>query len=297
MPPDLLEQLSDLLAERVRAASRFVVAILTGRGNRSAILWREDVVVTSEQVLPDKSEFGVVHDGADIAAKLAGRDPGTNLAVLRLAQPVSGGALPAAAVPRPGSFALIVGADGSGMPTGRIGLVHAAGPEWHSEAGGRIDAMLRLDTRLSADEGGPVLSADNRLIGMSTAGPRRTALAIPAATIERVLPALLTEGRVARGWLGVGLQPVAVPERLREAAGRESGLMVVGLAADAPAEQAGVLPGDIILEVDGRPTGRSHGLSAALSPDRIGQPATLKLLRAGVVQLVTVTIGARPARA
>jgi S1-C subfamily serine protease len=176
-------------------------------------------------------------------------------------------------------------------------MVHATGPEWHSQAGGRIDTLLRLDARLGADEGGAVLTLGGRLIGMSTAGPRRRALAIPTATIERVIDPLLTEGRIARGWLGVGLQHVLVPDRFREAAGRDAGMMVVGLASGAPAESAGVLPGDIILEVDGRRTGRSRGLATALAPERIGQPTTLKLLRAGEVHMVTVTIGARPAKA
>jgi S1-C subfamily serine protease len=298
MTPDHLEQLSEALADRLQAASRFVVAIRTGRRDRSGILWHEDVVVTSEQVLPQGTDFTIVHDGKETAARLAGRDPGTNVAALRLTRPLAAPSLPAAiAAPRPGSLALVVGADHNGAPTGRLGMLHAAGPEWHSEAGGRIDSLLRLDTRLGSDEGGPVLTIDNRLIGMSTAGPRRTALAIPAATIERVLGPLLTEGRVARGWLGVGLQHVHVPERFRDAAGRDAGMMVVAIAAGCPAERAGVLPGDIILEVDGRRTGRARGLATALSPERVGQPATLKLLRAGQVHLVTVTIGARPARA
>ena len=191
---------------------------------------------------------------------------------------------PVEATPRAGSLALIVGADSNGAPTGRLGMVHATGPAWNSEAGGRIDSLLRLDSRLGADEGGPVLTLDNKLIGMSTAGPRRRALVIPAATIDRVLGPLLAEGRVPRGWLGVGLQHVAVPERMRDAAGRDAGMMVVGLAPGSPAEQAGVLPGDIILEVDGRQTGRARGLATSLLPDRIGQPATLKLIRAGEVR-------------
>jgi S1-C subfamily serine protease len=175
-------------------------------------------------------------------------------------------------------------------------MVHATGPEWHSMAGGRIDTLVRLDARLGADEGGPVLTLGGKLIGMSTSGPRRRALVIPAATIERVLDPLLANGRVGRGWFGVGLQHVLVPQSLREAAGRDSGMMVVALVPGAPAEQAGVLPGDIILEVDGRRTGRPRGLASALSAERIGQPATLKLLRAGAVHMVTVTIGAHPTR-
>jgi len=297
MPVDPLEQFSEALAERLAAAAPFVVAIRTGRRNYSGILWRDDVVVTSEQILPETTDFSVLRAGTVIAARLAGRDPGTNVAALRLTQGLGGLLPPIEASPRAGSLTLIVGSDSCGAPTGRLGMVHATGPAWSSEAGGRIDSLLRLDSRLTADEGGPVLTLDNKLIGMSTAGPRRSALVIPAATIERVLGPLLTEGRVPRGWLGVGLQHVAVPERMRDSAGRDAGMMIVGLATGSPAEQAGILPGDIILEVDGRQTGRPRGLATALAADRIGQSSTLKLLRAGEVRMVTVTIGARPAKA
>jgi len=295
MTTDLLEQLSESLADRLAAAT-YAVAIRTGRRDRSGILWRDDVVVTSEQVLPEGSDFVVVRNGTEFPARLAGRDPGTNVAVLRLAQGLPSLRPAACPAPRAGSLALIVGADSAGAPTGRLGMVHATGPEWHSMAGGRIDALLRLDARLGADEGGPVLSLGGGLIGMSTAGPRRRALVIPAATVDRVLEPLLTQGRVGRGWLGVGLQHVLVPDRLREAAGRERGLMVVALVPKGPAEQAGVLPGDIILEVNGARAGRSRGLAAALGAERIGQPATLKLLRAGEVHLLTITIGTHPTR-
>jgi S1-C subfamily serine protease len=296
MTTDTLEQFSEALADRLAEASSYTVAIRTGRRDRSGILWRDDVVVTSEQVLPEGKDFSVVRNGAEMPARLAGRDPGTNVAVLRLAQGLGSARPEMSPPPRAGTLALIVGADSTGAPTGRLGMVHATGPEWHSMAGGRIDTLLRLDARLGPDEGGPVLTLGSKLIGMSTAGPRRRALVIPAATIERVLDPLLTRGSIARGWLGVGLQHVLVPDRMREAAGRERGMMVVALVPGAPAEQAGELPGDIILEVDGTRTGRSRGLAAALGPDRIGQPATLKLLRAGTVHLLTVVIGTHPTR-
>lgn len=292
---DLLEQFSDALAERLAAASGIVVAIRTGHRDYSGILWRDSVVVTSEQVLPPGTEFTVVQGGAEMRAQLAGRDPGTNVAVLRLPRSPGGALPPVESAPRAGSLALIVGADTQGAATGRLGMVHAVGPAWHSEARGRIDALLKIDTRLGGDEGGPVLTMGGKLIGMSTSGPRRRALVIPAATIERVLEPLLSEGRVARGWLGVALQRVRVPERMRDSAGRDAGMMVVGLASGSPAEQAGILPGDIILEVDGKQTGRARGLAAVLTSERIGELATLKLLRAGDIRLVDVTIGTQPA--
>ncbi len=293
---DVLEQISAALADRVAAVAASVVAIGTGRHHVSGILWRPDVVVTSAQELPDRTDFNLRRAGTQFTAKLAGRDPGTNVALLRLAQPIQGTLpLPVSAPPRVGTLALLVGADDAGAPTGRLAMVHATGPEWHSQAGGRIDTLLRLDVRLGTDEGGPVLDSAGGLLGMSTAGPRRRALVIPAATIERVLDPLLAEGRIARGWLGVGLQPVMVPDSLRAVAGRDSGMMVVNLAAGGPAEAAGVLPGDIMLDLDGTPVRRARALAAAMGPDRIGQSVTLRLLRAGALQTLSVVIAARPA--
>lgn len=293
---DILDQLSNATADRVAAAAPCVVAIRVGHRPRTGILWRPDVVVTSEQVMGDEAELTVVHQGTELKARLAGRDPGTNVAVLRLGEARQGATLPAAApAPRVGALALMIGAHRAGAPTARLAMVHATGPAWDSMAGGRIDAMLRLDARLGVDEGGPVLDAAGRLLGMSTAGPRRRTLVIPAATIERVLDPLLAAGRIARGWLGVGLHRVGIPQALRAAAGRETGMMVMNLAAGGPAEQAGVLPGDILLDVDGIAAPDARALAARLGPDRVGQPAAVTLLRAGAPVTVTVTVAARPA--
>jgi S1-C subfamily serine protease len=299
MTLNMIDQLSDALADRLAVAAPVTVSVQGAGRPRSGILWRPDVVVTSEQMLGPIREDGgtdltVVQGGTEIAATLAGRDTGTNVAVLRLMSPL-GGALPAAAAPpRAGSLALVVGADSSGKPIGRLAMVHAVGGAWHSMAGGRVDAMIRLDTRLGTDEGGPVLGAAGGLLGMSTSGPRRRTLVIPAETIARVVDPLLTEGRIARGWLGVGLQPVMVPDSLRAAAERDAGMMVVSLAPGAPGEVAGVLPGDILLDMDGMPAPRPRALAAALGPERIGQTVTLRVLRAGVVVSLSAVIAARP---
>jgi S1-C subfamily serine protease len=292
---DMIEQFSSGLADRIATSAPFVVGIRTGQRPTSGILWRPDVVVASEQMLPeDASALHVVHGGRTIAATLAGRDPGTNVAVLKLETALEG-ALPAVAEPlRVGNLTLLVGADAAGAATGRLAMVHALGDAWNSMAGGRIDALIRLDTRLGMDEGGPVLSLAGGLIGMSTSGPRRRTIVIPAVTLARVVDPLLAEGRIARAWLGVGLQPVSIPDSIRQTAERESGLMVVGLAGGGPAETAGVLPGDIVLDIDGAAVSRPRALAALLGTDRIGQIAELRVLRAGAVQAISVTIAARP---
>ncbi len=291
---DIIQQLSSALADRLASAAPSVVALKAGGRHRSGILWRPDVVVTSEQVAGDQDSAVIVLAGTEIAAKLAGRDPATNVAVFRLETPLPG-ALPAPApMPAAGSLALVVGADHGGAATGRLAMVHATGPAWHSMAGGRIDTLIRLDARLGADEGGPVLDPSGLLLGMSTAGPRRRALVIPAATIARVVDPLLEKGHIARGWLGVGLQPVAIPGALQTATGQVRGTMVLQLVAGAPAERAGVLPGDILLSIDDFRFGQRRGLASLMGPERIGKAVTVRLLRAGEVREIGVVIAARP---
>jgi S1-C subfamily serine protease len=291
---DIIEQFSSALADRVAGAAPSVVALKTGHRPRSAILWRPDVIVTSEQTVGEQDTALIVHAGTEIAAKLAGRDPSTNVAVFRLETPLPG-ALPShGGTPRPGSLALVVGADRDGAATGRLAMVHATGPAWHSMAGGRIDTLIRLDVRLGSDEGGPVLDPSGALLGMSTSGPRRRGLVIPAATIARVIEPLLEHGHIARGWLGVGLQPVAIPDTIQSETGQARGAMVLQLVTDGPAHQAGVLPGDILLSIDDFRFGHRRGLASLMGPDRIGKAVTLRLLRAGAMKEIGVVIAARP---
>jgi S1-C subfamily serine protease len=292
---DLIEQLAGALAGRVAAAAPFVVAIRGGRRLCSGILWRPDVVVTSAQMLGDDPKLAVVGNGQQVEATLVGRDPGTNVAVLRLTSSLPAAPLPVMGTCAVGSLALIVGATPTGGPTARLAMIHAVGDAWHSLAGGRIDALIRLDSRLGVDEGGPILASDGGLLGMSTSGPRRRTIVIPTETLNRVIDPLLSEGRIARGWLGVGLQPVMIPDALRPLTGVDAGLMVVSLAPGAPADAAGVLPGDILLDIDGMAVARPRALAGMLGPDRIGQSVALRLLRAGALQTLNAAVAARPA--
>lgn len=295
---DALAQVSDALAARVTGAAGLVVAVRPAGGRaRSGIAWREGVAVVSEQALPRADSYEAVLPGGQVVpARLAGRDPGTNVAALRL-DGAHAAALPAVAEPRVGTLALALGADGTGGVTARLALVQEAGPAWHSQAGGRIDRRVVLDARLGGgDEGGPVLDGAGGLLGMSTLGPRRRALVIPAATVERVLGPLLERGGVARGWLGVSLQPVAVPESLRGAAGADAGLMVLALVEGGPAAAAGVMPGDILVALGGQPVARARALAEQLGPDSVGQSVELRLLRAGQALSLPVTVTARPER-
>jgi S1-C subfamily serine protease len=298
---DILDQLSAALAGRVAAARSLVAGIaVRGHAQRSGTLWRQDVVVASEQALPDSREAEVaLADGGTFAARIVGRDPGTNIAALRF----DGGpaaalpALQAPPEPRPGALVLALAAAGAGGVAARLGAVHAVGPAWHSRAGGHVDSRILLDIRLgSREEGGPVLDAAGRLLGISTLGPRRRVLVIPAPTVERVLDPLLATGRVERGWLGAAVQPVLVPEALRAEVGRALGLIVIGVTRDGPAAQAGVFAGDILVGIDSAAVANPAELAARLDEASVGTRVELRLIRAGALQSIAVTIGARPAR-
>lgn len=292
-------QFSSMLAAQVKAAENAVVAIRSGRGRHiSGMVWRDGVVVTSEQSLPRGDEFELVAvGGAAQTATVAGRDPSTNIAVLRPATPIAPPSI-AAGEALTGAMALAIGATSAGETSARLGIVNLAGAEWHSNRGGLIDRRIVLDIRLArGEEGGPVFDASGAHLGMSTFGPRGQVIAIPTATVERVVPLLLRDGRMARGWLGVALQAVAVPDALRESAGQSSGLMVMSVAEGGPAAQAGIVAGDIILRVDATSTQRWRKVARHFGADSIGRKVDLHLIRGGAVISVPATIAERPADA
>jgi S1-C subfamily serine protease len=288
---DPLRGLSDALVERVRRAQPLVARIeVEGRPMRSGTLWRRDVVIVAEQAFAHVEEAKVVlGDGSSFVAHLAGRDPGTNVIALKLDGSPDPGPL-AAAEPHPGAL----GADGAGVSV-RLGVIHTVGPAWHSRAGGRVDRRIVLDmTMTGREEGGPVFDAAGGLLGISTLGPRRRVLVIPTTTVEGVLEPLLSKGRVERGWLGLALQPVLVPEAMQAAAGQSRGLMIMGVAKDGPAAQAGVLAGDILLTIGGESVSRPAMVAQRLGPESVGEPSELRLLRAGTVLSPTAIVATRP---
>jgi len=294
---DQLVQFSDTLAARVETTTPTAVAIrLAHERFVTGIVWRPDVIIASEQSLPRRDEFEVVAAGGAVTtAKVAGRDSSTNIAVLRVQEPLASSSITTSEA-RAGAIVIAIAADGTGGASARLGVVNSVGPEWHSSRGGLIDRRIALDVRLArSEEGGPIFDAAGNCIGMSTFGPRGQVLVIPTTTIDRIIPMLLTDGRVARGWLGVTLQAVAVPDALHEAADQSSGLMVMSVLENSPAAQAGILAGDIILSVDGNSTHRFRKIARYFGSESIGRKTNLRLIRSGAVITVNTTITERPA--
>jgi S1-C subfamily serine protease len=302
--PTALQSLSDDLTSAVARAEGAIVAIHARRRIPSTgVLWRRGVVVAAHHTIHREEGIRVTLAGGETTtATLIGRDPTTDLAALRLEG--GGGKGEAADVVagsdfRVGQFALALGKPGPDV-TASIGIVSAVGGEWRTLQGGRIDHFVRLDVAIyDGFSGGPLVDARGRVLGInSSAFARAAAVTIPASTVNRVLEQLLATGHVPRGWLGLGMQPVRLPPDLTRAFGlsREIGLMVVSVGADGPAQRAGVLLGDVIVDFDGTPVSDPSELLAHLSGERIGTSVNVRLIRAGEIKSVSLKIGERTAR-
>lgn len=296
-----LTTFSDALAGAVEAAAPSVVRVSGGRRPSTGIVWSADgIVLTTEHMLRRDEDITIVlGDGRELAATVVGRDPSTDLAVLR----VQASALPVLTWRDPealkvGQLVLALGRPGRTVRA-RLGILSAAGQDWQIPGGTRVDRYLEPDIEpVRGVSGGPLLDADGRVIGVNTAGLRRgLVLTIPTPTVRRVMDALLTHGRVRRGYLGVAAQTVPVPSALAQTVNQRAGLLVHGVEPGSPAERGGLLVGDLVLAIGGRSVDRADELMGLLTEDRIGATESVRLVRAGQIQDVQVTIGDRPAAA
>jgi S1-C subfamily serine protease len=295
-----LTALSNDLASAVDTVGRSVVAVHARRRiPASGVVWQPGVVVATHHTVQRDDDITVgLHDGTTVEATLAGRDPSTDLAVLRLANPSS--APPVALsteTPRVGQLVLALGRPGASV-TASLGMISALGGEWRTWQGGTIDRFVRLDVSVyDGFSGGALVDATGRVAGVNTSGlARATALTVPASTVSRVAAQLLARGHIARGWLGIATQPVRLPASLHQSLGVETpiGLVVVNVEPESPADRGGVLIGDILLAVDDRPVSDPGDVIAAIGGDRIGQAIALRVARGGRAERVTVTVGERP---
>jgi S1-C subfamily serine protease len=291
--PDSLVQFSEALSGLAAGARGFLAAIHHPGGQvLSGVLWKANAVVVSEQALPEASEYEVKVADSVVKAFSAGRDEGTNVAILRLERDIAT-TLPPQAVPHLGALALVLGTGANGA-TARLAIIRSVGGAWESLAGGTIDQRITLDAHIGVgEEGGPVLAADGTILGISTRGAGRQSLVIPASTIERAVSVLLEKGSIERGWLGVALRPVALPETLRPDGSQRVGLMVMDVGADSPAAKAGILAGDILLSAGGVPATRFGRIARQLGPNSIGTKIEIALARAGAILTSQATIAAR----
>ena len=284
-----LTNLSASLSGLVAATAPSIVAIHSHRALSSGFIWKTGMIVTADEALADEGEVAVTLSGGKrISATIAGRDPTTDMALLRAdIGAVSPIALDGSA-PSAGALAVVVGGR-EGEAVAALGVVATSGVAWRSMRGGEIDARIELDLSLRRHaEGGLALDASGQAFGMAVFGPRRRVLVIPAATIARVAAQIEAHGKVARGYLGLGLQPV----RLDRDGG--VGAMVMSVDGDGPGAKAGVRQGDVLQAWDGQPIGSVNALLRALGPASVGKTVALSLRRGGETRAVVLEIGERP---
>jgi S1-C subfamily serine protease len=293
--------LSKELAETTAKAGAHAVAVHTeSRGSSSGVIWRPGIIVTAEHVLQRDEDIQLtLPDGNVAAAKLVGRDPSTDIAVLRCEQAntiVS--SFGDTATLHPGNVTLVVGRTRVSGPMAALAFVSMVANERRLWGGLSLSPYVRLDVALHHTAvGGAVVDADGRVAGIATPKFAPTgALALPVAIVNRVVDALLAQGRIPRGYLGVGLQPVRLPENLRETLQRreKTAAIVLEVEPGGPAHNAGVVIGDILLSLNTKPVARLEDVQAHLHGENIGKSVAARFLRGGAPRDVTIAIAERP---
>ncbi len=294
----VLVELSNQFAETAKNAGQGVVRV---EGRRripaSGIVWAADglIITASHVVARDEGITVGLADDSSLSATLVGRDPSTDLAVLRVdatLTPLSEANKQEVAV---GNLVLALARPGRNIQVA-WGIISALEDSWRTGGGGLIDRYVQSDLVMYPGfSGGPLVGADGALIGLNTSAlARGVNVTIPTVTLARVADMLLAHGRIRRGYLGVSTQRVHLPEALRSTVGQKRGLLVITVEPDSPAEKGGLTLGDTIVAVGGTAVHNHDDLLAALSGDKIGTAVPITILRGGQVQTIEVVVGERP---
>lgn len=280
-----LSSLSSALADVVARVAPSIVSVHSHRSRSTGFVWKSGLIVTADEALADEGDVQIaLHDGSTVAATIAGRDHTTDIALLRTEAGIAPVKL-ATAVPALGTLSVVVSTNRD-APSAALGMVSVSGKGWRSLRGGEIDARIELDVRLRpSQEGGLAVDALGEAFGMAVLGPRRV-LVIPTATVERVAAQLEARGRIARGYLGLGLQPLRLDDGI--------GAMVMSVDKTGPAATAGIRQGDVIVAVNDQKLSGVRALSRTLGPASVGQVVDVAVRRGGEPATFKVTIGERP---
>jgi len=294
---------SNTLADAVETAGQSIVAVnARQRTSSSGVHWRPGVVVAADHTIEREDNITVtLPDGRTVPASVAGRDAGTDLAVLK----IEGAGVPVAQIGNSadlkiGHVVLAVARPGDSGISASWGAISALGGPWRTWSGGQIDQLIRPDLTLYPGfSGGALIDAQGQVVGIATSGLSRSLnLAIPTSTVNRVVDQLLSGGRIARGYLGLAMQPVQIPDSLKSALSitNQTGLIVVHVEIGGPGEQAGMLVGDIVLTLNGTPMVDTNDVQSVLDPERVGQALPAQVIRGGQLKDLSLTVGERPRR-
>lgn len=296
-----LLDLSDQLARAVERGAESIVAVHARPQLASTgVHWREGWLVTTNGTVRRDQDIGVtLPDGKRLGAALQGRDPSTDLALLR----IPGGALPVATpgdagALKPGNLALALARLDETGPRAAFGAVSVVAGAWRPWGGGEIDRLLQSDINLYPGfGGGPLVDAAGQVLGINSGRLSRPyTTTLPVETVNRVIDQLANHGYVRRGYLGAAMQPVRLQQQLRSRLGidREAGLLISTIQPDGPSAAGGLLLGDVIIGIGGNPIAEPEDVLKVLNGDTAGQTLAFDLVRGGRLETVEVLIGERP---
>jgi S1-C subfamily serine protease len=272
-----------------------VVRVEARRGRpATGVVWTDDLVLTADHVLEHEDTLQVTGSQATVKASIAGRDPGTDLALLRVEGLKGVPATRGRSVDvRPGHVVIAIGQPGELQVT--VGIVSSLSGSFRSWRGGQVEGLIQTTADLLPGfSGGPLVDADGRVIGINSWNlGRGVSRALPVEAAERVAESLRAHGRIRRAYLGLGAQPIRLTQALASQLGQENGLLVATVEPGGPAQKAGVLQGDTIVTIDGEPVRQLDELYAKLGALEVGSAHRLGVLRAGERKDVPVTVGER----
>ncbi len=302
-PKNTLNALSHDLAHVVEQVSPSVVAVNARRRlSSSGVYWRDGIIVTGAHTIRRTDEISVIlANSQSVVTTLAGVDPSTDLAVLKIDNPeLSPPLFGDAAQLKVGHVVLAVGRGAQRGLNATLGIVGVLSGSWRTWRGGLIDQFIGLDLVLHPGAaGGPLTDSHGRVLGINTLGLSRSmALTIPVSTVNRVVTHLLEKGHMGLGYLGLGMRPIPLPENLKSTLNlsADSGLIVVTVEPDGPGSKAGVLFGDVIVALEGTAVSNIRDLQAFLEPESVGKTIPVSIIRGGKPIEINVTIGERRRR-
>ena len=299
MSKNVLIELSDALADAAEKTGKATVMVNARRRiPASGIAYAPDLVLTADHVIEREDDITVtLADGTEIPAKVAGRDPGSDLAVLKLERAAATVAEPTKSLARLGQIALVLGRPSSDGIEASLGTVSAIGGPVRTARGGMLERFIRTDSiSYPGFSGGPLVAADGTVLGLNTSGlGRGGAITIPADIAWKVADTLVKHGRIKRGYLGIRSQTVEISVASQKALQRdqETGLLVVSVEKDSPASKGGLIVGDILVGVAGAPILHNDELFARLNGDVAGKSTPVEILRGGQPQSLNILIGER----
>ncbi len=299
MTQNVLVELSDALADAAEKAGKATVLVNARRRMpASGIAYANDLVLTADHIVEREDDITVtLADGTEIPAKVAGRDAGSDLAVLKLERPAAAVAEATKSPARLGQIALVLGRPSRDGIEASLGTVSAIGGPIRTGRGGMLERYIRTDSiSYPGFSGGPLVAADGSVLGINTSGlARGAAITIPADIAWKIADTLVKHGRVKHGYLGIRSQAVEIPGASQKALKREQGegLLVVGIENGSPASKGGFMVGDILVGVAGKPVLNHEELFARLDGDVAGKTTPIEVLRGGQPQTLNVLIGER----